>query len=106
MKRMIIGCIAAIGLVLGGAVATNAGELNGNGDPVPGGVNGASLCSFSGRDLPDDVENNPDPKDNDDAITNGHVQNYGMFVRAGMKDAIAMSAPGILCRGNLEFPAE
>ena len=51
------------------------------------------------RDLPDDVEGNPEGGD-DDMITGGHVQNYGQIVRAGGKSFAP--SPGIACRGNAE----
>ena len=39
MKRAVIGCIVALGLVVGGgAGAAFAGETNGKGDPIPGAV--------------------------------------------------------------------
>jgi hypothetical protein len=67
MKRAVIGCIVALGLVVGGgAGAAFAGETNGNGDPVPGAHKASSACAFSGQDLPDSIENNP-PGRNDDA---------------------------------------
>ncbi|MGI9823615.1 hypothetical protein [Agromyces sp. Marseille-Q5079] len=101
MKRMIIGCTVALGLVLGGgAGAAFAGETNGNGDPIPGAHKASSACAFSGQDLPDDIEGNP-PGFEDDAITGGHVQSYGQIVRAGGK-AFAPS-PGVACRGNVDF---
>ena len=102
MKRAAIGCIVALGLVVsGGAGAAFAGEYNGNGDPIPGSQKANSACAFSGRDLPDDVENNP-PGFDDDAVTGGHVQSYGQFVRAGLKGAVP--SPGDACRGGVEFP--
>ncbi len=53
-------------MVLGLAGAASAGEYAGRGEPVPGGVNGASECSYSGQDLSDDLENNPPGFDDDD----------------------------------------
>ncbi|MGV8911213.1 MAG: hypothetical protein ACOH14_01235 [Rhodoglobus sp.] len=44
MKRAIIGCILASGLVLGGAGAA---------------------CAYSGQDLPDSIEGNPPGFDGD-----------------------------------------
>ena len=82
MKRVAIGCIVALGLVLGGAVSAQAGEYNGKGGYVPGGDNGKSLCSYSGRDLPDDIE----VDDSDDPYTGGHVQSYGVYVSQGLKE--------------------
>ncbi|MFW5471179.1 hypothetical protein ACOCJ4_14165 [Knoellia sp. CPCC 206435] len=59
MKRLSTICVMALGLVLGGAASAQAGEYNGKGAPVPGGENGKSACSYSGRDVPDSVEGNP-----------------------------------------------
>ena len=101
MKRAVIGCIVALGLVVGGgAGAAFAGETNGNGDPVPGAHKASSACAFSGRDLPDAEENQP-PAFNDDEYTGGHVQSYGQYVRAG--DKALFPSPGDACRGNVEF---
>ncbi|MBY6217707.1 hypothetical protein [Qipengyuania aquimaris] len=50
MKKLAIA-LAASALVT--AAPISAGEVNGNGGFVPGGVNGASECSFSG--LNDDL---------------------------------------------------
>ena len=77
MKRAVIGCIVALGLVVGGgAGAAFAGETNGKGDPVPGADRANSACAFSGRDLPDEIEDNPVPEANDDAVTGGHCLLY------------------------------
>lgn len=100
MKRITIGCIVAVGLVLGGASTAFAGETNGNGDPIPGAHNASSACAFSGQDLPDAEENQP-PEFDDDFVTDGHVQSYGRWVSHGFKDAVP--SPGEACRGNLEF---
>lgn len=102
MKRAVIGCIVALGLVVGGgAGAAFAGETNGKGDPVPGADRANSACAFSGRDLPDEIEDNPVPEATDDAVTGGHVQSYGMYVRAGLKANVP--SPGDACRGGVEF---
>ncbi|MCK8609724.1 hypothetical protein [Agromyces sp. C10] len=100
MKRIAIGCLVALGLVVGGAGAAHAGEYNGKGEPIPGAHKASSVCAFSGRDVPDEVEDNP-PGFDDDAITGGHVQSYGIIVRAGGKSAVP--SPGVACRGNVSF---
>lgn len=100
MKRAIIGCLIASGLVLGGAGAAFAGETNGNGDPIPGAHNASSACAFSGQDLPDSIEGNP-PGFDDDFVTNGHVQSYGKYVSHGLKGVVP--SPGVACRGNAGF---
>lgn len=103
MKRIAIGCLMALGLVVGGTTAANAGEYTGNGGEAQGANHASSACAFSGRDLPDDIENNPLPEFDDDAVTGGHVQSYGQFVRAGLKGAPFVPSPGVACRGNVEF---
>lgn len=101
MKRIAIGCLVALGLAIGGAGAAHAGEYNGKGEPLQTGAHVAnSACAFSGRDVPDDVENNP-PGFDDDEITGGHVQSYGQIVRAGGKAFVP--SPGDACRGGVEF---
>ena len=37
----------------------------------------------------------------DDAVTGGHVQSYGQYVRAGLKGEVP--SPGVACRGHAEF---
>ena len=104
MKRIAIGCLVTLGLVVGGASAAYAGEYNGKGEVLKAGAHVAnSACAYSGRDLPDDVENNPVPEANDDGITGGHVQNYGQYVRAGLKGSPELPSPGVACRGGVEF---
>lgn len=104
MKRIAIGCLVALGLVVGGAGAAHAGEYNGKGEVLETGAHVAnSACAFSGRDLPDDVEGNPFPEANDDAVTGGHVQSYGQYVRAGLKGSEFVPSPGVACRGGVEF---
>lgn len=100
MKRVLITGAIVLGLGLGGAASAQAGEYGGKGQPVPGAHKASSACAFSGRDLPDDQEIQP-PEFDDDAITGGHVQSYGMYVRAGLKPFVP--SPGVACRGNAEF---
>ncbi len=101
MKRAAIGAVLALGLVVGGAGAASAGEYNGKGGAVPGGEKGKSACSYSGRDVPDDVEGNPPGYDDDAVAYDYHgVQSYGQFVSLGLKDALGDERPGVACRGN------
>ena len=95
--KAIVGVFAALAMVLGLAGAASAGEYNGNGEPVPGGVNGASECSFSGLDIDDAIEGNP-PGFDDDEILPRHVQSYGQLVSVGLKDFLP--SPGVACRGG------
>jgi hypothetical protein len=106
MKRIAIGCLVALGLVVAGATAANAGEYNGKGERLETGAHVAnSACAFSGRDLPDGSgpgqENNPFPFMDDDDYTGGHVQSYGQYVRAG--DKALFPSPGVACRGGAEL---
>ena len=99
MKRLALVSFMVFGLGLGGTAAAQAGETNGNGDPIPGAHMAHSACAFSGRDLPDDQENQPNIPD--DEVTGGRVQNYGKYVVAGLKGVVP--SPGVACRGNAEF---
>jgi len=100
MKEVTIGCVVALGLVFAGASSAQAGETNGNGQPIPGAQNASSVCAFSGQDLPDAEENQP-PEFNDDFVTDGHVQSYGRYVSHGLKAEVP--SPGVACRGNVAF---
>ena len=101
MKRAVIGCIVALGLVVGGgAGAAFAGETNGNGDPIPGAHKASSACAFSGQDLPDAEENQP-PEFNDDVYTR-RPRSELWAVRPSRRKALFPS-PGVACRGNVEF---
>lgn len=102
MKRIAIGCVVALGLVLGGASAAQAGETTGNGKPVPAPERASSACAFSGQDLPDAEENQP-PEFNDDFVTDQRSQSYGRWVSAGYKGDPNVPSPGVACRGNVEF---
>ena len=97
MRRAMIGLVVAASVVLGTSATAHAGEVNGRGEPIPGAHNASSECAFSGRDLPDEIENNP-PGFDDGAIAIHGAQSYGQFVAAGLKDAVP--SPGEACRGN------
>ena len=97
MKKLALGFVVAFGLVLGSAGAASAGETNGNGDPIPGAFNASSACAFSGRDMPDRIEQN-EPGFDDDFVTDGRVQTYGKWVSHGFKGDVP--SPGVACRGN------
>ena len=109
MKRVMSICAVAAGLVLAGAGAASAGEVNGNGDDIPATNNASSECAFSGQDTLDSIEGNPEGFDDDALAMRGNqspggvdryhgVQSYGIFVRAGLKDVVP--SPGVACRGN------
>ncbi len=97
MKKSVTGFLLALGLVLASAGTASAGETTGNGKPVPGSGHAASICSFSGQDQPDAIEDNP-PGFDDDEVTGGHVQSYGKYVSHGLKAFVP--SPGEACRGN------
>jgi len=97
IKRVVVAFVLCGSLIIGTAGTAGAGEYNGKGKAVPGGVNGKSECSFSGLDVPDDVEMNP-PGFDDDGILPRHVQSYGQLVSVGLKAFIP--SPGQACRGN------
>jgi agmatinase len=58
MKRVMSVCALTAGLVLGGAGTASAGEVNGNGDPIPAPGNASSECVYSGLDTADSIEGN------------------------------------------------
>ena len=106
MKKALACAVVAIGLVLGGGGAAMAGEVNGNGGEAQGAKNSASESAFSGQDTADAIEGTGPGGVGDDSLAargnqkHGYkgVQNYGMFVSAGIDLGIN---PGDACRGNL-----
>jgi hypothetical protein len=77
-------CTAAVGAFSAGSAF--AGEITGNGKPVPAPANAASECSFSGYN--DDF--------NEAAPFGGTIaQSYGLLVAQGFKDAFP--SPGVAC---------
>ena len=109
MKRLIGSCAVAAGLVLSGAGAASAGEVNGNGDEIPAPDRAASECVFSGLDTADAIEGNPEGFDDDELGMRGNqspggvdryhgVQSYGIFVRAGLMGFVP--SPGVACNGS------
>ena len=109
MKRLIGTGVVAAWLVLSGAGAAKAGEVNGNGDDIPAPARAASECVFSGLDTADTIEDNPEGFDDDALAMRGNqssggvdryhgVQSYGIFVRAGLKGVVP--SPGMACNGR------
>ena len=96
MKKFILGGAATVAVLCAGAVPASAGETTGNGGSTPAGERAGSVCAFSGQDLPDDVENNPSPEQDDDWLGHG-VQSYGQFVSHGLTRVVPN--PGTACRG-------
>ena len=75
--------VAAMGAF--GVGSAFAGEITGNGKPVPAPQNARSECAFSGH--------NDDP--NEAAPFGGVSQSYGRLVAQGFKDAFP--SPGDAC---------
>ena len=84
----VIGLIAAAWIL--GANVVVAGEVNGNGDPIPGGVNGKSECSFSGQQ--------DDPVADEGLFRGDRVQSWGQIPKA-MRDFLRTIGllPGDAC---------
>jgi hypothetical protein len=101
MKRTLITCVMAAGLLLAGAGSASAGEVTGNRKATQAPQHARSICAFSGQDTPDSIENNP-PGFDDDFLGHG-TQSYGQFVAFGLKAQLADERPGIACRGNAVF---
>ena len=111
MKRLMIICVATATLVLSGAGAANAGEVNGNGDVVPGAFNASSECAFSGLDTLDSIED-PMMEFNDDrfalrgnqspgGVDRHHgVQSYGAIVSRVPGAKAFLPSPGQACNGS------
>ena len=113
MKRWISVPVVAAGLVLAGAGAASAGEVNGNCLDIPAPERAASECVFSGQDTQDlsngGTEVNPPELDDDALAVRGNqspggvdryhgVQSYGIFVKAGLKAVVP--SPGQACNGS------
>ncbi len=101
-KALILSTVFCAAFVVGGAGATFAGEVTGNGKSLQlegGGLHGASACAFSG--LEDDV--NP----GDELLLDvepGTVQSFGNHPVAGsgvaqgnIPNDPGPAAPGIFC---------
>ena len=94
---VLVAACAAFAIAAAPAVA---GEVNGRGDKIPGAVNGASICAFSGlNDFPEGAPGN----------FPGRVQSFGQF-KLFFQNLFDMmfnphdlpSYPGDNCQGNLE----
>ena len=111
MKRSMMICAATATLVLSGAGAANAGEVNGNGEVIPGAFNASSECAFSGLDTLDSIED-PMGMFNDDAfavrgnqspggVDRYHgVQSYGAIVSRVPGVKAFLPSPGMACNGS------
>jgi hypothetical protein len=74
MKRFVAAVIVTACTIAGAGTAL-AGEVNGNGDPVPGASNARSSCAFSGLEDGSEPGTTPGP---------GNTQNYGQDVKKGV----------------------
>ena len=90
--------LAAAALVVAGASSASAGEVNGNGQPLP--LQGNSICKYSG--LNDEVT--PDEPT--------RTQSYGTFLVLIKKQIggspqdvknVILPVPGVACNPNTDF---
>ncbi len=101
MRRIAVGSLMVLGLVMGSTSAAFAGEYTGQNPSRdnPGGDKARSICSFSGQDQPDSIEDNgPNGEGDDDFVAIHGAQSYGQWVVAGFKGVVP--SPGEACRGN------
>lgn len=96
---MAISCAA---VMLYAAAPTYAGEVNGNGDPIPATDHAASACAFSGL--------NDNPVDPPPGDFPGRVQSFGSLLKFlaellgfRLHPLDADTWPGEACRGNVDF---
>jgi hypothetical protein len=88
MNKSVVGLIAVAWIL--GASAVLAGEVNGKGEPIPGGDNGKSACSFSGQQ--------DDPVADEGMFRGDRVQAWGQIPKA-MRDFLRTIGllPGDAC---------
>ncbi len=100
-KSRLLALTAAGALSLGVAGTTFAGEITGNGKPVPAVKVSSSECSFSGKN------DNPSAPLSGTDDPGGPSQSYGQLVRLGIIAEFGATPkdfnPGDACRGNLGF---
>jgi hypothetical protein len=89
LRIFVVGGLTAVGLVGFSAGSAQAGEVNGNQQPIPATTVSHSICAYSGQN------NFNEPTEP------GRTQNYGQIVAAGGK-AFAPS-PGVACNGHSGF---
>lgn len=107
-KKNLIGAVVCTAWILG-ASASSAGEVTGKGDPVPGGVNGRSECSYSGQQ--------DDPVADAGFFRGDRVQSWGqvpvafrLFVQItlgwspGSKDPFPPFEGLLSCNPNVDVP--
>ena len=85
-KKTRLGLVVCAALILG-ANAALAGEVDGQGNPVPGGDNGRSECSFSGQQ---------DDGTNEGVFKSDRTQSWGQLFNAIRLALIAQGfTPGV-----------
>ena len=94
IRLSLVACVASVFCL--GASAGFAGEVNGKGNPVPGGENGRSECSYSGQQ---------DNAAEDEGFFRGdRVQNWGQIPNAVRRFLISIGfTPGrgiVACNPN------
>jgi len=99
-KSRFVAFLGAGALALALAAPAFAGEITGNGKPVPAPTVAHSECSFSGHN--DEPDNPLSGTDN----PGGQSQSYGQLNRLGiLEDLFGVTPklfnPGDACRGNL-----
>ncbi len=87
-EKSVVGVIAVAWIL--GANAVLAGEVNGKGEPIPGGDKGKSECSFSGQQ--------DDPVVDEGMFRGDRVQAWGQIPKA-MRDFLRTIGllPGDAC---------
>jgi hypothetical protein len=103
IRRTLSALLAALAITAFAASAAFAGEITGNGKPVPAPHVAQSECSFSGHN--DDPDAPLSGTDN----PGGQSQSYGQLNRLGILENLFGVTPkdfnpGDACRGNLGAP--
>jgi len=93
IMSMLVAGAGSAALLVGGAGAAQAGEVNGHGGPVPAVERANSICAFSGQNDEPEAE----------FPEGGRVQSYGQLVRGGLKSEVP--GPGVACNGHTGFLA-
>ncbi len=89
-KAKILSTVLAAGILSVGAHVAVAGEVDGKGNPVPGGVKGKSECSYSGQQ--------DDPVEDAGFFRGDRVQSWGQIPKM-FRDFLTSlgSNPGNAC---------
>src|SRR3954454_11696861 len=99
-KSVLAATSCAFAILVAGAGASSAGEVNGNGKPTAGPKHANSICVFSGQNddptAPTTGPINPETAPNGPG---GHSQSFGQENRLGYADPHQFN-PGDACRGG------